>query len=63
MGGCGHLLVPQRGDVSEIFTASKPSSKESKTNGEPSAMEFDLKATLREVQSLGKSPSPAQSRI
>ena len=47
------MLPMQRGDVSEIFADNGPPSKDSKTCGESSAEEFNLKSTLREVQSLG----------
>ena len=39
--------------MSEIFSSSEPSSKEHQTSAEPSAVELDVKATLREVQGLG----------
>lgn len=44
--------LPQRGDVSEIFS-SLPDGQV-KTTAEPSTSQFDLKETLREVQSLGE---------
>lgn len=43
---------PQQGDISDVFSAVKRDSTV-KTKAQPSSSEFDLKATLREVQSLG----------
>ena len=52
--------LSQRGDVSDIFSAiNSTTSDDKKQEDKPSESGIDLRATLREVESLGKSAHTA----